>query len=226
MKKLTGSIKYLSVALLGYILTLIIRSPATTHAFVITLTPDNTMILDPPNGMALRPFVDPPDERLGQAALQLTYEPEGERSLFNLVGITVATGSLNVGIQYEDGTIAVYNDLTTGYWPLSDSNRINRVTLECPSGGSCPSVEALYSTFRVQSLEIEPLAEPLEARFCCSESIRGKLPSNVIRGYTGCVKVLPQNAKRTCRALGYSGHLDVECDNYAWSDNNGVLHCY
>ena len=98
----------------------VISAPAATHAFVITLDAENTMINEPDHGVVLRSFVDPPDERLGQAALQLTYEPDGTRYLFNLVSITVAKGPVTVGVQYEDGTIAVYNDLTEGVRPLGD----------------------------------------------------------------------------------------------------------
>ena len=82
------------------------------------------------------------------------------RYLFDLVSITVAKGPVTVGIQYEDGTLAVYNDLTTGVWPLEGADRIDRVTLECPSGALCPTSEVLLTMVRVTGLEIEPLITP------------------------------------------------------------------
>jgi hypothetical protein len=47
--------------------------------------------------------------------LQLSYEPAGGvPQLFNLRIIAVESGFLNLGIQYENGEIAVYNDLGPG----------------------------------------------------------------------------------------------------------------
>jgi hypothetical protein len=104
--------------------------------------------------------------------LQLSYEPAGGvPQLFNLRIIAVESGFLNLGIQYENGKIAVYNDLGPGLWALEGAERINRVTLECPSGESCPSIEVLHEMFRTQSLSIEPLEvpppDPKEATYCC-----------------------------------------------------------
>jgi hypothetical protein len=191
--------------IVGCVLTFVVHAAASMHAFVITLDLDNTLILAPTHGMVVRPFNDPPDERWGQAMLQLTYEPNGIPRLFNLVSITVATGALDVGIRYEDGTIAVYNDLTAGVWPLDGSDRINRITLACPSSASCPSIEALREMFRVRSLEIEPLAEPappdaVKATSCCDDASR----STAALG--GCDPEEPltdvDDASRSTAALG------------------------
>ncbi len=121
MKKRIGSLAYITLALLGCILTFVV-TPATTHAFEISLDADNTTVIEPTNGMVLRDAADPPDERLGQAVLQLTYEPNGVRSLFNLRSIRVTRGSLNVGIQFGDGSIAVFNDVSVGQWGLADAD--------------------------------------------------------------------------------------------------------
>ncbi len=78
----------IALLILGCILT---WAPVATLAFVITLDPENTMINEPDYGVVLRSFVDPPDERLGQAALHLTYEPAGSRHLFNLIRACLQT---------------------------------------------------------------------------------------------------------------------------------------
>jgi hypothetical protein len=51
--------------ILGCVLTFVVSSPAITQAFVITLDPENTIILEPTNGMVLRAYDVPPDPRLG-----------------------------------------------------------------------------------------------------------------------------------------------------------------
>ena len=138
-------------------------APAAKHAFEITLNADNTMINDPGKGMVLRSFVDPPDERLEQAALQLTYERDGSRFLFNLISITVYQGPVTVGMQREDGSLAVYKDVPAGTWPVRDGSRVDRVTLECPSGASCPSTDSLRTKVRVSALKIQPVPTPYHA---------------------------------------------------------------
>ena len=52
----------------------------------------------------------------GGCVVQLTYEPnnDGIRHLFNLLEITVLSGTLNVGIEFADGSIGIYNNLTAG----------------------------------------------------------------------------------------------------------------
>jgi hypothetical protein len=105
--------------ILGCILNFVVSSPAITQAFVITLDPENTIILQPTNGMVLRAYDVPPDPRLGQAVVQFSYEHAGGvPQLFNLHIIAVERGFLNLGIQYENGEIAVYNDLGPSLWAL------------------------------------------------------------------------------------------------------------
>jgi tartrate-resistant acid phosphatase type 5 len=174
--------------MLGGALPLAVSSPATTHAveeITLNWTEEKVEILEPhgmvlhesvcrpddPNaGVAASCATDPPDGRLGQAVVQLTYAPGGVRRLFNLVEIDVSKGPLGVGIQYEDGTIAVYRDLGSGRWGLPGATNIDRVTLECTSDSypNCMSPEALRKMIGVKSLtlELDPNAEPAaSARF-------------------------------------------------------------
>ena len=144
--------------MLGCVLTLFVSSPALTHAAEIEIRFDNDCTIDncvptsPANGVAFRPSVNPPDPRLGGPAQQLTFEPQGSdvrnRHVFDLVRIEVASGFLNVGIQYAAGDIAVYNNVGPGTWPLPDGRNIDRVTLEEIGGG-----------FVVRSLVIEPVPD-------------------------------------------------------------------
>jgi hypothetical protein len=113
--------------------------------------------------------------RLGQAVRQLTYEPKDAagnqvRRLFNLTEITITTGPIRVGIEYADGRIGVYENLSAGTWPLPEANNIDRVTLECPTDPNtgliveCRTSDAISA--RVASLQLEPLDEPaVSARF-------------------------------------------------------------
>jgi hypothetical protein len=167
----------LRAVLLGCALTAILSAPALTHAATVTFDPVSVTLeidSDPTGGMVRLPVVglDPPDHRLGQAVRQLTYEPiepgtgKRVRKLFNLKGITIPEGAepVSVGFQHADGSINEYLDLTPGLWLANDSNNIDRVTLQCPTGagdgGTC------LDSVRVASLEIEPLDDlAVSARF-------------------------------------------------------------
>lgn len=81
------------------------------------------------------------------AVIQLTYEPNGTHGRFNLWALTVKSGSLNVGIQYADGSIAVYNNIHAPYrWGFPGANDINRVTLE-----------GTGEIFLVDDIQIQPI---------------------------------------------------------------------
>ncbi len=116
----------------------------------ITLDASNTRVVNPVNGVILRDVVT----HSGQAALQLTYEPDRERRLFDLSSIEVLRGSLNIEVESEDGTIGVYRDVSTGLSTLAPGDLINQVLLQCPTGEFCVSSAALRRKFSVQSLGI------------------------------------------------------------------------
>jgi len=95
----------------------------------------------------------------GGCIVQMTYEPnnDGIRHLFNLLEITVLRGKLNVGVEFADGSIGVFNDLTAGptgtTWLLIGGNNLQRATLE-----------AFFHpdhVFVIRDISFEPLSSPL-----------------------------------------------------------------
>ena len=99
----------------------------------------------------------------GGCVVQLTYEPnnDGIRHLFNLLEITVLSGTLNVGIEFADGSIGIYNNLTAGptgtTWLLLEGNNLQRATLE-----------AFFHpnhVFVVRDISFEPLSTPIRTSF-------------------------------------------------------------
>jgi hypothetical protein len=95
----------------------------------------------------------------GNCVTQLTYEPnnDGIRHLFNLLEITVLSGMLNVGIEFADGSIGIYNNLTAGptgtTWLLLEGNNLQRATLE--------SFDHPDHVYVVRDISFEPLSTPV-----------------------------------------------------------------
>lgn len=108
-------------------------------------------------GFVFSSGVFPPDSRLGGTApghyrldypsvtdralsnveesdvIQMTYDDpdvDGEANPFGLESIRVLGGTLNLGVRYANGDIAVYNNLTAGTHHLIDATDLTRVTLE------------------------------------------------------------------------------------------------
>jgi hypothetical protein len=87
------------------------------------------------------------------SVIQMTYEPSGpdRRAPFNLIGLTVILGKLNVGVEFKDGSIAVANNLTPGRWTIiGPDNRIGannliRATLEYPFGGGADVDDIVFT---------------------------------------------------------------------------------
>jgi hypothetical protein len=82
------------------------------------------------------------------AVIQLMFDPDGNGvpDLFNLLQITVKRGVLNVGIQFANGEIGVFNNLIGPQtYGLQQAENINRVTLE-----------AIGNIFEVDDIVIEP----------------------------------------------------------------------
>lgn len=97
----------------------------------------------------------------GRCVVQMTYEPnnDGRRHLFNLLAITVLSGRLNVGVEFADGSIGVYNNLTAGptgtTWHLLQGNNLQRATLEAFAPPD--------HIFVIRNINFEPLSIPLRA---------------------------------------------------------------
>lgn len=88
------------------------------------------------------------------SAIQMTFDPnkDGIPDPFNLTGIDVSSGKLNVGIKFADNSIGVYNDLTQGKWNLLDGTNLLRVTLECPT--------TFLGCYTVDNILFEPFIPP------------------------------------------------------------------
>jgi len=71
----------------------------------------------------------------GDHIIQLTYDPnhDGVPDPFDLTGIDVLSGTLNVGVEFASGDIGVFNNLASdggSRWSLSGGTNIIRATLE------------------------------------------------------------------------------------------------
>jgi hypothetical protein len=76
--------------------------------------------------------------------IQLTYDPnhDGVPDPFDLTGIAIVSGTMDVGIMYANGEIAVFNNLGPGSYALADAHNIVRATLE---GNGTVGVDSPYT---------------------------------------------------------------------------------
>lgn len=212
-------------AIAGSVASLFLNAAAIAHPaalrsekFEITLNASDTAIVKPNHNMVLRDGVIPPDPRLGPA-LQLTYEPLGVRSQFNLFSIWVAEGPISIGIQYTDGSIGVFNDVARGFWTLDGADGINRVTLECPSSLNCSSTEDVREAIHVVSLGIESLPPVVKASckidldcLFVGMPFAGKAECEASKGFKNqCIRQ-PDQRKVICREFDKDGKLVGESE--------------
>lgn len=90
--------------------------------------------------------------------IQLTYDPDndGQPNAFNLLGLDVNSGRLNVGTISATNRVCSYNDLTAGFrWGLTGNcaTNLTRATLEVP--------REFREPFTVDNIVFEPAVSSL-----------------------------------------------------------------
>ena len=113
-------------------------------------------------GARIDPAAEPRtlSNHFGDHVIQLTYDPnqDGVPDPFDITGIDVLRGTLNVGVLFASGDIGVFNNLAADggtHWDLIGGTNITRATLE--GTGSIFSIDNI--TFEAATAPSPPLPQ-------------------------------------------------------------------